>query len=157
MELVYLPLPHDQVFKKTFVAQYEYDAAYENDREYVVEMVKQARKNRLRIHKLIIEEVQVGFIAFSVNRFENRPCLYIDYLFVSHPFRSETYPELEGMTLGEQLLGYACTVAEEINSNAPIRFLALEPANDRLRRYYLDRGFTKLDQTDCLFSKLDNH
>jgi GNAT superfamily N-acetyltransferase len=95
-----------------------------------------------------------GFVALSIGVLSEKPCLVIDYLFVSQIYRGEVYGELGDITIGKFLLSYAFSLAQEANVNYPIRYIALEPANAKLEIYYLSAGFSKLDATRFMFLKL---
>jgi hypothetical protein len=85
-----------------------------------------------------------------------KPCLVIDYLFVSQPYRGVRYPVLDNKTIASILIGFADQVATEADQNFPLRYIALVPANDKLEVYYAELGFRKLDSTDFMYLKLRN-
>ena len=120
-------------------------------------MAKRAGKNKTRIHRLTDDQgVQYGFIALSVAVSNDKPCLVIDYLFVSQPYRGINYPVLENKTIAGILIGFADQVATEADQNFPLRYIALVPANEKLEAYYANLGFRKLDSTNFMYLKLRN-
>ena len=50
------------------------------------------------------------------------------------------------------LVSQVIQLADDITRIAPVRYIGLEPANDRLSKFYQRLGFNKLDRTDWLFS-----
>jgi hypothetical protein len=154
LELLIEPLRGKSVTVNIFVKKYQYDSTNNPpDMEYVRDIARQAKDNKLRIHNLTIDGSEIGFIAFSVHTLNNSPCLFIEYIFISSQYRKIQYPELDDTTLGEQLLQYSHILATTLDKNVPIKYLALEPANSALEKYYDKRGFTKLDNSKLLFAK----
>lgn len=150
----------DHPFKKAlspgkFARIYLYDPSFDSDYDRVVQLAKRAEKDQTRIHRLTDDEGRhYGFIALSITVSLNKPCLVIDYIFVSHQYRGAAYAELDGRNIAGFLLGYAYDVAKEANQNYPIRYLALIPANEKLQAYYAALKFCKLDSTDFMYLKL---
>ena len=155
MNLLFEPLIDKSIHTNSFLKKYQYDQSNSpSDIDYVTDIAKKAKNNKLRIHKLTIDSEEIGFIAFSVNKLNNSPCLFVEYIFISSPYRKMTYSELGDTTLGEQLLQYSNLIATSLDRNVPIIYIALEPANEKLKKYYDKKGFTKLDKTDILFAKV---
>ena len=139
----------------TFAGKYLYSASFDSDYDRVVALAKKARKDQTRIHRLIDDDgTHYGFIALSIALSENKPCIVIDYLFVSQQYRGIRYRELENQTIANILIAYAYQLATEANKNYPVRFIALVPANDKLEAYYAALAFSKLDATDFMYLKL---
>lgn len=138
-----------------FTGKYFYDSSFDGDYNRVIASAKSARNDQTRIHRLIDDQgSQYGFIAISIAVSENKPCLVINYLFVSQQYRSIRYPELENKKIADILIGYAYQIATEANINFPVRYLALVPANDKLETYYSTLEFCKLDSTNFMYLKL---
>lgn len=139
----------------TFAKKYRYNASFDSDYDRVVEIAKEAKNNQTRIHRLIDDQgAHYGFIALSIDVSDEKPCLVIDYLFVSQQYRGISYQELGNKTIAGLLIGYACEIATEADKNYPIRFIALVPANEKLTNYYNNLEFLKLDSTDFMYLKL---
>lgn len=135
-----------------FSKKYFYSDKFDSDRDRVVAIAKQARKNQSRIHLLVDDEgTQYGFIALSIAVLDEKPSLVIDYLFISEQFRGLLFKSLNGLTLGKFLLAYAIDLAETSNRNFPLEYIALEPANARLEKYYSEVGYRKLDGSNFMF------
>lgn len=140
-----------------FAAHYLYNPSFDYDYDRVVLVAKRAGKNKTRIHRLTDDQgVQYGFIALSVAVSNDKPCLVIDYLFVSQPYRGINYPVLENKTIAGILIGFADQVATEADQNFPLRYISLVPANEKLEAYYANLGFRKLDSTNFMYLKLRN-
>ena len=138
-----------------FSGNFFYDSTFDSDYDRVVACAKSARKDQTRIHCLVDDQgVQYGFIALSIAVSENKPCLVINYLFVSQQYRSIRYPELKNKKIADILIGYAYQIATEASVNFPVRYLALVPANDKLETYYSALEFCKLDSTHFMYLKL---
>jgi len=153
-----MPLRIEQLLRASspgvFAKRYRYSETFDNDYNRVIEIAKQARSDRTRLHVLVDDVgTNYGFIALSIHVSERKPCIIVDYLFSSQQYRSINHPELEGLTVGKFLLGYAYQLAAEANRNYPIRFIALVPANEKLELYYASEGFQKLDSTDFMYLK----
>ncbi len=100
-----------------FTGKYFYDSSFDGDYNRVVASAKSARNDQTSIHRLIDDQgSQYGFIAISIAVSENKPCLVINYLFVSQQYRSIRYPELKNKKIADILIGYAYQIATEANS-----------------------------------------
>jgi hypothetical protein len=72
-----------------FAKKYLYNAAFDSDYDRVVDAAKNAGKNQLRVHRLIDDQgAHYGFIALSIDVSDEKPCLVIDYLFVSQQYQT---------------------------------------------------------------------
>lgn len=122
-----------------------------DERNYVVQVVKLASNDRTRIHLLADEDRKsYGFIALSIDVSDNRPSLVIDYLFTSLQHRGVIFSDL-GAKISDYLIGYSVQIAELFRQSVPLRYISLHPATLELDLFYRKRGFTKLDSTDWLF------
>ena len=125
------------------------------DRQYVQQIVKQARNDRARIHIFADSTGQrYGFVALRVDAFGDKPSVVISYIFSSLQYRGVKFLDLENVTICGALIGWTVKTAIEIRSIFPVRFIALEPANDGLAAYYQRLGFRKIDSTDWMFSPI---
>jgi hypothetical protein len=77
--------------------------------------------------------------------------LVVDLLFVSLPYRSIKYPELENKKISDFLLGYTIEESAKANKIFPIRYIALQSANESLAKFYEKRGFRKIDASEWMF------
>lgn len=120
----------------------------------MVKAAKRAKTNQCRIYVLKDGNESLAFIAVSLSTVgENAlPMLVLEYMLVSLQHRGKVFPELGGLKIGEYLVSQVNQIAAEISRIVPVRFVGLEPANDDLVKFYQQMGFTKLDQTNWLFS-----
>jgi len=137
----------------SFLKRFQY--ADDSERQYVVKMAKLARKERTRIHLLSdTSGNDYGFVALSFSSFDrsfNRSSLVIDYIFTSKQFRGQTFPELDNAKVFENLLGFTFQSALSIQKIIPLRFIALQPAHDRLAAYYQKLDFKPVENSDWMF------
>lgn len=140
----------------SFSKRFQY--ADDSERQYVIKMAKLAGKERTRIHLLSDTYGNAcGFAALSISSFDssyNRSSLVIDYIFTSHPLRGQTFPELDNATVFENLLDFTFQSAFSIQRIIPLRFIALQPAHDRLAAYYQKIGFKSIDNRDWMFLRI---
>jgi len=136
-----------------FSKRFQY--ADDTERQYVVKMAKLAAKDKTRIHLLSdTSGNDYGFVALSVSSFDrsyNRSSLVIDYIFTSKQFRGQVFPDLDNATVFENLLDFTFQSALSIQKIIPLRFVALQPAHDRLAAYYQKIGFSFIDSGDWMF------
>lgn len=138
----------------TFLKKFDY--ADDNERQYVKQIVDQAKRRQKQIYLLSSsEKVPHGFVAISISVLQNQPCLVVDYLFTSKPYRGGIYEELGNKKVSEYLVDHSVNIALEIDGKAPIRFVALDPIHDHLMSFYKKWGFRRLDKTDWLFLKIE--
>jgi hypothetical protein len=134
----------------------KFDYADDHERQYVKQIADQAKRRQKQIYLLSSsDQVPHGFVAISISVLQNQPCLVIDYLFTSKAYRGEKYEKLGDKRISEYLVDFSVQVALEIDSKAPIRFVALTPIHDNLRKFYEKWGFKSLDKTDWLFLKIE--
>jgi hypothetical protein len=94
----------------------------DNERQYVRQIAKQALSKKVRIYILTDEtRAPFGFIALSVGSIHGiPPCIIIDYLFTSQPFRSITFTDLKECKISHYLIGSALQIAQQVNNHVPI-------------------------------------
>ena len=118
-------------------------------------MAKLAGKEKTRIHLLSDTlDNNYGFVALSVSSFDrsyNRPSMIIDYIFTSRQYRGLKLAELDNSTVFENLLEFTFQSALSIQKIIPLRFIALQPANDRLAAHYQKKDFKPLENSDWMF------
>jgi len=143
-------LLHPQVFLKLF------EFTDDHERQYVRQLSKRAITNKIRMYMLTDEaRITFGFVALSVGSISGiPPCIIIDYLFTSMPYRKMTFTELNGLRISKYLIGSALQIAQQVNAHIPIHYLALQPAHEKLERYYADLGFTRLHHKEWMFLKI---
>jgi len=150
-----LVTPSDNLLQpQAFLKQFEFANDYE--RQYGRQISKQALAKKNRIYMLGDElKTSFGFVALSVGSIHNiPPCIIIDYLFTSLPYRNTVFTELNGCKISQSLIGSAMKIAREVNKHVPIHYLALQPAHEKLERYYTDLGFTHLHHREWMFLKI---
>lgn len=142
------------LYPATFLKHFEFTDDYE--RQYVKQLAKQALAEKLRIYMLTDDNRNhLGFIALSVGTISGvPPCIIIDYLFTSLPYRKKSFPELGDLTLSQYLLGVSLQIAQQINRYVPVRYLALQPAHEKLERFYCNLGFTRLNKKEWMFLRI---
>lgn len=139
-----------QAFPSTFLKHFQYSD--DIDRQYVSQVAKLATKDRARIHVFADTNGQrYGFVSLKVDSFGDKPSIVISYIFSSLQYRGIRFQELENGSICEALIGWTIKIAQEIKSVFPLRFIALEPANDRLASFYQRLGFKRLDSTNWMF------
>ena len=125
------------------------------EEDYCAQIFQQARNHQKIIHSLEGSEgTYFGFIALSFGVFAKRTSLVIDFLFTSVQYRSQAFDDLGGLKISDYLLAYAFQRAIELNEIVPVRYVALFPASDALEEFYRRRGFSTLDDTFWMFSKI---
>ncbi len=88
-------LLYPQVFLKLF------EFTDDLERQYVRQLTKQATTDKIRIYLLTDEaRTTFGFIALSIGSISGiPPCIIIDYLFTSKPYRKHTFTELNDLRI----------------------------------------------------------
>lgn len=129
--------------------------ADDGERQYVVKTAKLAVREKTRIHLLSdTSGNDYGFVALSISTFDrtyNRPSMIIDYIFTSKQYRGLKFPELDNTSVFENLLEFTFQSALSIQKIIPLRFIALQPAHDRLAAYYQKKDFKPLENSDWMF------
>lgn len=129
--------------------------ADDHERQYSRQLAKLALANKVRVHLLTDADCSpLAFIAVSFESISGSQCIVINYLFVSTPFRKKVWPELEGGKISEYLIEVVGQIAREINNQIPVHYLALQPAHEKLEKFYADLGFTRLHRKEWMFLKV---
>ena len=145
--------PSSSLFPGSFSKRFQY--AEDIERQHVVKMSKLAGKERTRIHLLSDHKGNCyGFVALSFSSFDrnfNRTSIIIDYVFTSYQYRGQIFTELNTMKVFEYLLGVVFQSAVTIQKILPVRFIALQPATERLAEYYRKIDFKSVEGSDWMF------
>ncbi|NJD37470.1 MAG: GNAT family N-acetyltransferase [Geobacter sp.] len=97
----------------------------------------------------------IGFIAISASELKNSPCVTIDYLLITPEYRGVLFHELGNLKASQYLLDYVINLATQVNADIPFRYIALQPAHEKLLPLYSSLGFEPLDNTGWLFFKIN--
>jgi hypothetical protein len=142
-----------------FFKKFEY--ANKDHHDLIMQVIKDAQKNRTTLHTLCIDHEEYGFISlsFQCRQFQkkqpSKKILNIDYLFVSEPFRKKEISVFDNRKTSQMLVDVAISIANEIAQYVPVEFIAAEPAHDNIAPIYLDVGFEQLiNKSNVLFLKL---
>ncbi len=129
--------------------------ADDHERQYVRRIAKLAIDNKSRIYLLTNEvDTVYGFIALSLASTISMPCVVIDYLFTSLPYRKTQYAELDHRKVSEHLLDVAVIIAREVDTRLPVNYIALQPAHDKLVNFYQMFEFKRLHLKDWMFLRI---
>ena len=93
-------------------------------------------------------------MALSFSSFDrnfNRTSIIIDYIVTSNQHRGRKFAELNNLNVFEYLLDIAIQSAVSIQKILPVRFIALQPATDRLADYYRKMDFKSVENSDWMF------
>jgi hypothetical protein len=127
----------------------------DHERQYVRYISKLALADKVRIHLLTdIANKPIAFIALSIETISSSPCLVINYLFCSVSYRKLNIDELKGKKISNYLIAHAIQIIHEMTPHIPIHYLALQPAHEKLERFYADLGFTRLHRKEWMFLKI---
>ena len=138
---------------QSFLKKFNYHDDHE--RQYVKHIANLAVADKVRIHLLTdAANAPVAFIALSFETIAGKPSLVLNYLFCSLPYRKICIEKLGGKKISHHLMARAIQIANEIKPHVPIHYLALQPAHDRLERFYADFGFTQLHHREWMFLKI---
>lgn len=142
---------HPQVFLKKIAC------ADHHEKNYCSQLIKRAARHQTRIHILAnpADHTIIGFIAISASELKNSPCITIDYLFTTTQFRGVVFKKMGSMKASEYLINYAIHLVTQVNFDIPFRYIALQPAHDKLLTLYHTLGFVPLDTTGWLFLKIN--
>lgn len=142
---------HPQVFLKKVAC------ANHHEQNYCSQLIKRAANHQVRLHILAnsTDLKIIGFIAISASELKSSPCITIDYLLTTPPYRSVLFKDLGNMKASEYLLDYVVNLAFLVNKDIPFRYLALQPAHEKLLPLYCSLGFVPLDKTGWLFLKIN--
>ena len=141
---------HPQVFLKKVAC------ANSHEQNYSSQLLKRAANNQVRLHVLAApaEQSIIGFIAISASELKKSPCVTIDYLLTASSYRGISFEELGGMKTSTYLLNYAINLVSQVNVDIPFRYIALQPAHEKLLPLYHSLDFAPLDKTGWLFLKI---
>ncbi len=132
-----------------------FDFKNDHERQYVKYIAKLALADKVRIHLLIdTDNKPVAFIALSFETISSYSCLVINYLFCSTPYRNIYIEELKNKKISNHLVAQAVQTVHEITPHVPIHYIALQPAHEKLERYYTELGFTRLHHKEWMFLKI---
>jgi len=138
---------------QTFLKQFEF--GNDHERQYVRYVAKLALDDKLRIHLLTDSANKpIAFIALSFEKIASNSCLVINYLFCSRQYRKLQIKELQDKTISLHLIARAIQLVQEISPQVPLHYLALQPADEKLERFYSELGFTRLHHKGWMFLKV---
>jgi hypothetical protein len=127
---------------------------YDNpdEQNYVRQVFQLAHKKAAKVHVLKIDGTPCGFVALSIDNFNDVPSIVIEYLFTSVPYRKQIYPELgePPIKISEYLIGQALLMAADIATKVPLRYIALQLATDRHEALYSSHGFIRTEGTNWM-------
>lgn len=127
----------------------------DDERQYVTQVAKQASSRKTQIYQLCDHDsIRYGFVALSIATLNKQPCMVIDYLFTSKPYRKQIFSDLGNVKVSEFLVDFAVKVAQEIDERVPIHYISLMPAHDRLIKFYAQWDFKSLDKTGWFFVRI---
>ena len=142
---------HPQVFLKKVAC------ANHHEQNFCSQVIKRAANHQVRLHILAnpTKLEIIGFIAISASELINSSCVTIDYLLTTPPYRGVVFKELDNKKASEYLVDYVINLATLVNTDIPFRYIALQPAHEKLLPLYLSIGFKPLDKTGWLFFKIN--
>lgn len=123
-----------------------------DEQNYVRQVLQLAHKKAAKVHVLKKDGVPCGFVALSIDNFNEVPSIIIEYLFTSVPYRKQTYPELgePPIKISQHLIGQALRMAADIATKVPLRYIALQLATDRHEALYSPHGFIRDEGTNWM-------
>lgn len=104
--------------------------ANQDERNYVEQVFGFARSKNTRVHLLKENDNPLGFVALSLRNFNDVPSPHIS----DPPLR-----------VSEYLLGQAISMANNAWSVLPLRYMALNLADDSLEQLYSQYGFYRVE------------
>lgn len=121
--------------------------ATQDERNYAHQIFGCARSKRAKIHVLKNDGTPYGFVALAIDHFNEVPSIFIDYLFTSEPYRKLTYPDLgeTPLKVSQYLVGKTIEMAVDVTNKVPLRYIALQLADERLASFYDKHGFKHAD------------
>ena len=136
-----------------FLKQFEF--GNDHERQYVRYIAKLALDDKVRIH-LLTDNLNkpTAFIALSLEKIGGNSCLVINYLFCSRQYRKLSVKELQDRKISLHLIARAIQLVQEISLHVPLHYLALQPADEKLERFYSGIGFTRLHHKEWMFLKI---
>ena len=137
----------------SFLKKFQF--ANDHERQYLKHLAKLASDNNVRIHLLTdVNNIPVGLIALSFTTVCSSICMAVNYLFTSVPYRKIAFDGLGGKKISEYLIEFSFDSAVEMSLKAPIHYLALQPAHEKLEQFYKKLGFTRLHHREWMFLKI---
>ena len=137
----------------TFLKNFQF--ANDHERQYLKHLSKLASDNKVRIHLLSdVNNIPVGLIALSFTTIFGSICMAVNFLFTSVPYRKTAFDGLGGKKISEYLIEFSFDSAVEMSLKAPIHYLALQPAHEKLEQFYKSLGFTRLYHREWMFLKI---
>lgn len=133
-------------------------AATERERDFTKSICKKCESDVV-IYYLSQGHIVYGFIAISVNKINDIPCISIEYLLVKEEYRKKSYEELDKKRISEFLLFFVYDLGLNLKEQIGLRWLSLLPDNNPLEKYYIETyNFTKFkfDKKKFLFLSLKN-
>jgi len=138
---------------QTFLKQFEF--GNDHERQYVRSVTKLALNDKVRIHLLTDNANNpIAFIALSFEKIISNSCLVINYLFCSRQYRKLHIKELQDRKISLHLIARAIQLVQEISPHVPLHYLALQPSDEKLERFYSELGFTRLHHKEWMFLKV---
>ena len=128
--------------------------ATQDERNYIHQVVGQAQAKQSKIHVLKNDGIPYGFVALAVDKFNEVPSIFIECLFTSKPYRKLTYADLgeTPLKVSQYLIGKTIEMAVDVASKVPLRYIALQLADERLETLYESHGF-KRTEGECWMSQ----
>lgn len=113
-------------------------ASNERERDFIKDTCTKSKEDVI-IYYLSQGQIIYGFVAVSVNKISNIPCISIEYLLVKKEYRKQTFEQLDKKFISEFLIYFVYELGKELKNKIGLRWLALIPDNASLERYYIDR------------------
>ena len=136
-----------------FLSKFQF--ADDHERQYVRKIAKLALSNKCRIYLLTNEvDTVYGFVALSFASTISMPCVVVDYLFTSLPYRKTHYSELDNRKVSEHLLDVTVMIAREVGIRLPVHYVALQPAHEKLEIFYQRLEFKRLHLKEWMFLRI---
>ena len=110
----------------------------DRQKQFIKALCKGCQKSDTVIYYLCLDGNICGFIGLSSTRVDNIPCLHIDYLFVKEDYRKVIYEALDNKKISEYLISMSIALAIEVKEKIGLRWLALNPDNGKLEKFYID-------------------
>ena len=110
----------------------------DRQKQFIKELSKSCSKGDVVIYYLKCGNDICGFIGISSSKVDEIPCVHIDYLFVIEEYRSKIYKNLDNIKISQYLIKFIISLTKEIKQNIGLRWLALNPDNDKLEKFYID-------------------
>lgn len=126
-------------------------ASNERERTFIKDICKKCGEDII-IYYLSQGQIIYGFVAVSVNKINNIPCISIEYLLVKEEYRKKIYEELDKKFISEFLIYFVYELGKKLKNDIGIRWLALIPDNAQLEKYYINTyNFVKYETNKKVF------